>query len=192
MTVVVLPDRLPRDRPPGARRRPAEPATLTLSFHVTLTGENRYSEAAEVLDTLRRVTNRLATAEVSVAPPLTLVESTVEENVRPELPAPVLVLADSREVRLGETTIPFTRIEFDLLLFLAEHPRQVFSREQLLHRVWGFARGGGRTVDVHIRRLRAKLSERDVATTVRGVGYRLADAANVRVVRLSGAQLTAP
>lgn len=192
MTVVVLPDRLPRDRPPGARRRPAEPATLTLSFHVTLTGENRYSEAAEVLDTLRRATNRLATAEVSVAPPLTLVESTVEETVRPELPAPVLVLADSREVRLGETTIPFTRIEFDLLLFLAEHPRQVFSREQLLHRVWGFARGGGRTVDVHIRRLRAKLSERDVATTVRGVGYRLADAANVRVVRLSGAQLTAP
>jgi hypothetical protein len=224
MTVVVLPERPLRDRPPGPRhtvlersgreavlersgreavlersgreasnhRRLAEPATLTLSFNVTLTGENRYSDAAEVLDTLRQVTDRLATADVSVAPPLTLVESTVDESVRPELPEPVLVLADSREVRLGERMIPFTRIEFDLLLFLAEHPRQVFSREQLLQRVWGFARGGGRTVDVHIRRLRAKLGERDVATTVRGVGYRLADAANVRVVRLSRALITAP
>jgi hypothetical protein len=194
MTVVVLPERPLRDRPPGPRhpvRRAAEPATLTLSFNVTLSGENRYAEAAEVLDTLRRVADRLGSADVRVAPPLTLVESTVEEAVPLELPELVLVLADSREVRLGETKIPFTRIEFDLLLFLAEHPRQVFSREQLLQRVWGFARGGHRTVDVHIRRLRAKLGDRDVATTVRGVGYRLADAANLRVVRLSGTQLTA-
>jgi DNA-binding response OmpR family regulator len=50
--------------------------------------------------------------------------------------------------------------------------------------VWGFAHRGHRTVDVHIRRLRAKLGDREVATTVRGVGYRLADGANLRVVRL--------
>jgi len=99
-------------------------------------------------------------------------------------PAPVLILADAREVRLDDQIIPFTRVEFDLLLFLATNPRRVFTRDQLLERVWGFARGGLRTVDVHIRRLRAKLPDRSVAITVRGVGYRLADDANLRVVRL--------
>jgi hypothetical protein len=199
MTVVALPDRPVRERPPGPRhavldragreagphRRAADPATLTLSFVVTLTGESRYIDAAEVLDTLQQVTDRLAAAEVNVTPPLTLVSSPDQPPVPADLPESVLLLADSREVRLGEHTIPFTRIEFDLLLFLAEHPRQVFSREQLLQRVWGFARGGHRTVDVHIRRLRAKLGDREVATTVRGVGYRLADTANLRVVRLA-------
>lgn len=102
----------------------------------------------------------------------------------PEDPSAVLVLSYAREVRVGGESIPFTRIEFDLLEFLASHPRQVFTREQLLEHVWGFNRGGRRTVDVHIRRLRAKLPDRPLVVTVRGVGYRLADDANVRVVRL--------
>ena len=96
----------------------------------------------------------------------------------------VLVLADSHVVRVGEREIPFTRVEFDLLLFLATHPRRVFTRAQLLQTVWGFAHAGQRTVDVHIRRLRAKLPGVCLVTTVRGVGYRLADHANVRVLRL--------
>ena len=99
-------------------------------------------------------------------------------------PSTVLVLAHLREVRLGGQTIPFTRIEFDLLMFLASHPRQVFNRDQLLAHVWGFSRGGPRTVDVHVRRLRAKLPDRPLVVTVRGIGYRLADDANVRVIRL--------
>jgi DNA-binding response OmpR family regulator len=74
--------------------------------------------------------------------------------------AAVIVLPGVREVPVGQRSIPFTRLEFDLLRFLAEHPRQVFSREQLLARVWGFARGGHRTVDVHIRRLPAKVPGR--------------------------------
>jgi two-component system response regulator MtrA len=116
--------------------------------------------------------------------------SIVDGYVRREPPEPpadpstVLVLTHAREVRVGEQTIPFTRIEFDLLEFLASHPRQVFTREQLLEYVWGFHGGGRRTVDVHIRRLRAKLPDRPLVVTVRGVGYRLADDANVRVVRL--------
>jgi DNA-binding response OmpR family regulator len=114
----------------------------------------------------------------------------VEDFVHLQPPAPavdpslVVILAYAREVRLGERSIPFTRIEFDLLMFLASHPRQVFTRDQLLERVWGFSRGGPRTVDVHVRRLRAKLPDRPLVLTVRGVGYRLADDANVRVVRL--------
>lgn len=99
-------------------------------------------------------------------------------------PSAVLVLAHLREVRLGDQSIPFTRIEFDLLMFLASHPRQVFNRDQLLQHVWGFSRGGPRTVDVHVRRLRAKLPDRPLVVTVRGIGYRLADDANVRVVQL--------
>jgi DNA-binding response OmpR family regulator len=125
---------------------------------------------------------------------LRLRTSTVEHFVRPRPPAvppdaaSVVIHADSREVWSGERVVPFTRIEFDLLLFLASHPRRVFTREQLLERVWGFGRGGVRTVDVHIRRLRAKLTERPVVTTVRGVGYRLADDADLRVVRLGSAR----
>jgi DNA-binding response OmpR family regulator len=65
--------------------------------------------------------------------------------------------------------------EFELLRFLATHPSRVFTREQLLSEVWGYDYfGGTRTVDVHVRRLRAKLGELDsLIGTVRNVGYRL-------------------
>ena len=65
--------------------------------------------------------------------------------------------------------------EFELLKFLAQHPRRVFSRSQLLQEVWGYDYfGGTRTVDVHVRRLRAKLGPENEALigTVRNVGYR--------------------
>lgn len=66
--------------------------------------------------------------------------------------------------------------EFELLKHLARHPGQVFTREQLLHDVWGYDYfGGTRTVDVHIRRLRSKLGpeHESMIGTVRNVGYRL-------------------
>jgi DNA-binding response OmpR family regulator len=64
--------------------------------------------------------------------------------------------------------------EFELLRFLASHPSRVFTREQLLSEVWGYDYfGGTRTVDVHVRRLRAKLGDMEsVIGTVRNVGYR--------------------
>ena len=65
--------------------------------------------------------------------------------------------------------------EFELLKYLAQHPGRVFSRAQLLQEVWGYDYfGGTRTVDVHVRRLRAKLgSEHETLIgTVRNVGYR--------------------
>lgn len=64
--------------------------------------------------------------------------------------------------------------EFELLRFLAQHPGRVFSRDQLLSEVWGYDYfGGTRTVDVHIRRLRAKLGDLEgLIGTVRNVGYR--------------------
>jgi DNA-binding response OmpR family regulator len=65
--------------------------------------------------------------------------------------------------------------EFELLKYLAQHPGRVFTRAQLLQEVWGYDYfGGTRTVDVHIRRLRAKLGPEHEAIigTVRNVGYR--------------------
>ncbi|MEU2613404.1 winged helix-turn-helix domain-containing protein [Micromonospora sp. NPDC007271] len=101
-----------------------------------------------------------------------------------EEPDPVRILAGTRVVRRGGEQIPLTRIEYDLLLFLAEHPRQVFTRLQLLTNVWGYEHAVARTVDVHVRRLRAKLgADTPLVTTVYGVGYRLADEARVLVDR---------
>jgi len=77
--------------------------------------------------------------------------------------------------------LDLSRLEYDLLLFFAEHPRQVFTRGQLLARVWGHVHTGVRTVDVHISRLRTKLDDPDLITTVYGVGYRLADGAPVKL-----------
>ena len=73
----------------------------------------------------------------------------------------------------GET-VPLTRGEFALLRFFATHPSRVFTREQLLSEVWGYDYfGGTRTVDVHVRRLRAKLGDLEsLIGTVRNVGYR--------------------
>ena len=74
--------------------------------------------------------------------------------------------------------LDLTFMEYELLRFLAASPGRVFTREVLLSRVWGYEYyGGARTVDVHIRRLRAKLGEEHASLihTVRSVGYRLGE-----------------
>ena len=76
---------------------------------------------------------------------------------------------------LSNNPMDLTFMEYELLRFLAGNPVRVWSRQQLLSRVWGYDYyGGSRTVDVHIRRLRAKLGEERSSwiTTVRSVGYR--------------------
>jgi DNA-binding response OmpR family regulator len=91
---------------------------------------------------------------------------------------PLTIDAGLREARRDGELLSLTAKEFDLLWFLASHPNQVFSREQLMDRVWGYsaARDTG-TVTVHIRRLREKLeddaSSPELVETVWGVGYRL-------------------
>jgi DNA-binding response OmpR family regulator len=84
---------------------------------------------------------------------------------------------DAREVRVNGTPVALSALEFDVLAALAEAPGRVFSRRQLLERVWGYDFfGDERVVDVHIRSLRARLGD-DAASpqligTVRGVGYK--------------------
>ena len=75
---------------------------------------------------------------------------------------------------VNATETEVTPREFDLLYYLAQHPRRVFPREELLAAVWGYDYfGDQRTVDVHIRRLREKLASlpHEYLTTVWGVGY---------------------
>jgi len=77
--------------------------------------------------------------------------------------------------KLGGRALDLTFKEFELLKYLAQHPGRVFNRQQLLQEVWGYDYfGGTRTVDVHVRRLRAKLGSEHEALigTVRNVGYR--------------------
>ncbi len=86
--------------------------------------------------------------------------------------------AATHEARRGGELLALTAKEFDLLWFLASNPNRVFSRDQLMHRVWGYSAAlDTGTVTVHVRRLREKLeddpSRQQLLETVWGVGYRL-------------------
>lgn len=81
------------------------------------------------------------------------------------------------QVSLGERALDLTYMEYELLKLFMGHPGRVYTREEILSRVWGYDYFGGmRTVDVHVRRLRAKLGQDHawLIETVRSVGYRLA------------------
>ncbi|MBS4178980.1 response regulator transcription factor [Lederbergia citrea] len=91
---------------------------------------------------------------------------------------------NTREVFLdGKSVTNLTPKEFDLLYHFVQHPKQVFSREQLLEKVWGYQfYGDDRTVDVHIKRLRNKITTEDHSffQTVWGVGYKFDEEDGVR------------
>jgi DNA-binding response OmpR family regulator len=93
-----------------------------------------------------------------------------------EIKAGELVIDETTySAKLRGKTLDLTFKEFELLKFLAQHPGRVFSRDHLLQEVWGFDYfGGTRTVDVHVRRLRAKLGpeNENLIGTIRNVGYR--------------------
>ncbi len=98
-------------------------------------------------------------------------------SLRPELIeyGPLVLNAETYQAAITGRPLDLTYMEYELLKFLAGSPGKVFTRETLLSRVWGYDYyGGARTVDVHVRRLRAKLGEEHAGliTTVRSVGYR--------------------
>jgi two-component system, OmpR family, response regulator MtrA len=111
----------------------------------------------EVVARVSAVLRRSALAQ-EVVGPLTLGSIALDER--------------TRRAQVGDKPVSLTATEFDLLAFLLRHPDHVFSRDQLLAEVWGYAAAGGsRTVDVHIAQLRAKLGQTNPIRTVRGVGY---------------------
>jgi DNA-binding response OmpR family regulator len=82
---------------------------------------------------------------------------------------------ETYQATISKRPLDLTYMEYELLKFLTQNPGKVFTREMLLSRVWGYEYyGGARTVDVHVRRLRAKLGEEhaNLIQTVRSVGYR--------------------
>jgi DNA-binding response OmpR family regulator len=92
----------------------------------------------------------------------------------------------SYQVRLKGRPLDLTYKEFELLRFLAARPGRVCTRAQLLQEVWGYDFfGGTRTVDVHVRRLRAKIGPEyeSMIATIRGVGYKLVPAEQARAER---------
>jgi DNA-binding response OmpR family regulator len=98
-------------------------------------------------------------------------------GTRPELVdyGDLVLNLETYQAAMGDRPLDLTYMEYELLRFFATHPGKVFTREQLLSRVWGYEYyGGARTVDVHVRRLRAKLGEEHAGLiqTVRSVGYR--------------------
>ena len=120
---------------------------------------------AEVEARLRLALGRLAAARKAQDPEAHLIRS-----------GEVVVDDATYTARLGGRALDLTFKEFELLKYLAQHPGRVFTRDQLLREVWGYDYfGGTRTVDVHIRRLRAKLGLEHEALieTIRNVGYRL-------------------
>lgn len=100
-----------------------------------------------------------------------------EEDSGPVVRGPLVIDERSRTVTVDEISVELTAIEFDLLRALSEHPGWVYSREQLLERVWGYDHlGDSRVVDVHVANLRKKIgddpSQPRFIRTVRGVGYK--------------------
>jgi two-component system alkaline phosphatase synthesis response regulator PhoP len=98
-------------------------------------------------------------------------------GTRPELIeyGPLVLNLETYQAAIASRPLDLTYMEYELLKFLATHPGRVFTRETLLSRVWGYEYyGGARTVDVHVRRLRAKLGNEheQLIQTVRSVGYR--------------------
>jgi DNA-binding response OmpR family regulator len=108
--------------------------------------------------------------------------SAERDEVQPVISNGDLVIDETTyTAKLRGTTLDLTYKEFELLKFLAQHPGRVFTRGQLLQEVWGYDYfGGTRTVDVHVRRLRAKLGgeHEQLIGTVRNVGYRFVSSAN--------------
>ncbi|MEU4227586.1 response regulator transcription factor [Nonomuraea sp. NPDC026600] len=115
-------------------------------------------------------------AEVEARLRMSIGRTTQGEDVPDEIRSGDLSIDEATyTARLRGRVLDLTFKEFELLKYLAQHPGRVFTRAQLLQEVWGYDYfGGTRTVDVHVRRLRAKLGTEyeSLIGTVRNVGYR--------------------
>ncbi|MFF0292143.1 winged helix-turn-helix domain-containing protein [Kitasatospora sp. NPDC004614] len=117
--------------------------------------------------------------KVAPAPAPVVAAAPVRPFTRPA-ESGISVDLDRRNAYVDGALLDLTYLEFELLAHLTEHPHRVHTRDQLVHTVWGYGHvGDGRTVDVHVARLRRKLGAayRDTIVTVRRVGYKYAPVA---------------
>ncbi len=168
-----------RPVPPPAGR----PASVTVTVRIDLPDGRLPAGAADLVASLRALAGSgpaAGTGQAAATGQAVVTRPAVADGPDDGL---LRVFLASRVVLQGGVPIRLTRREFDLLAFFCDHPRQVFDRRQLLRQVWGYEMvSGERTVDVHVRRLRIKLGPGPLIATVRGVGYRLDEAARVAVV----------
>jgi hypothetical protein len=145
------------------------PVTVNITFDGTdAAGRERVLAALRELVAVAGGTAEVRLPGLPAATPAADTDRAAGPGVIHLEPKPRTVARDGRPLHLS-------RLEYDLLLFLARNPRQVFSRAQLLAQVWGHTHTTLRTVDVHVSRLRTKLDGHEPVTTVYGLGYRLAD-----------------
>jgi len=170
-----------RTRPPVHRR--SGTATITVTVEIPTDDPRLARRLTAALGVLAQGGGRVAVTSEGVP-------AVVEPPAAPA-PAPSLVIdVPGREVLIHGSPVALTRLEFELLAFLARYPGMVHTRTELLQYVWDTPDTGlpGRTVDVHVRRLRAKLAEFDeLVSTVRGVGYRFSRSRDVEYRNGSGA-----
>lgn len=134
-----------------------------VSISVTLTGPE---ETLTRLATTLGATNIDWDVETVTLPP---------PQPQPDEKCPIRIDIRSRVLSIDGTETPTTKREFNLLQFLAENAGQAFTRQEIMQEVWGHEKTGQRTVDVYVRRLRAKLGRHEAhLATVHGYGYRLA------------------
>lgn len=177
---------------PAATPALAEPSRLSVVVEFPGAGDARGERVLAVLGALKELVGPEGTVAVS---PATAGAASLRLTPAADRAAKPRRVADVDDGRIriyphaqmvlrGSAHLGFSRREFALLHFLASHPGRVFTRDQLLRQVWGTRnRVGKRTVDVHVRRLRAKLSEHSAALiTVHGVGYRLDVGAGVLLI----------
>src|SRR4051794_27498784 len=164
----------------SALRRPTDPA-LTVTVAIPLTTDALTPQAHRLIEAVRELVE-FSQGTITVEPALPPREEPAEGASGSWGPE-VRLLTGSRQVLLDGEPLPLTRLEFDLLLYLAERPRRVFTRGQLLSGVWGYEHPGERRAAVPVRRRRLKLANGPpVIPTVYGGGYRLSDDARIVIL----------
>jgi DNA-binding winged helix-turn-helix (wHTH) protein len=169
--------------PPTTQPLPTIGRSVTVAVQLSLTADTDVEpKTLQLLHELAQHAHQVTIQELpDTGPPQRQRDQVTTEEAAHDR---VLIHPDSRDAYRGTTSLALTRVEFDLLLFLAENPRRAFTRLQLLTAVWGHTHAGERTVDVHIRRLRKKIGdELPLITTVYGIGYRLHDNALIVIHR---------
>ncbi|BCJ55333.1 hypothetical protein Asp14428_68080 [Actinoplanes sp. NBRC 14428] len=166
----------PAGRPRVNRLRPVAGPATSVTVTITL-GAPGSEESDRVLAALRDLVEAAGpAADVALEAPRHLPAARAADA-----PAGLRLDVRPRSATLNGRSLDLSRLEYELLVFLARNPRQVFSRSQLLGHVWGHTHTTVRTVDVHVSRLRTKLGDPDIVTTVYGVGYRLAEEATITI-----------